>query len=284
MILSSACGTFLHARWRSYEAITKGIRKMITVGVDVGAKKVKVVILKDNKIVARGSGLMEMDREKSVRDAFEGTLNTNGIKEKDVDYIMATGAGAKSAVFAAKDTTLVTSIARGVRAVDPTITTIIDIGANDAMAIKCDRAGKVVDFAVNEKCAAGAGSFVEAMARAMEVSLEDFVKASLKSTKSIPINAQCVIFAESEVVSLIHEETGRNDICRAVHDAMAGRISSMARRVRIEAPVTVTGGVAHNEGMLDSLKKELALDFVPMEDPEYIAAFGAALLAGDSLK
>ncbi|MDX9786272.1 MAG: acyl-CoA dehydratase activase [Desulfobacterales bacterium] len=257
---------------------------MITVGVDVGAKKVKVVVLKDNQIVAKGSGLMEMDREKSIRDAFEDTLKTNGFKEKEIDYILATGAGAKSAVFAAKDTTLVTSIARGVHAIDPSIITIIDIGANDAMAIKCDGTGKVVDFAVNEKCAAGAGSFVEAMARAMEVSLEDFVTASLQSTKSIPINAQCVIFAESEVVSLIHEETARNDICRAVHDAMAGRISSMARRVRVEAPVTVTGGVAYNEGMLDSLKKELGMDFVRMENPEYIAAYGAALLAVDTLQ
>lgn len=257
---------------------------MYTVGIDVGAKNVKIAVLKNGESIGMFSALMEMDREKSIRDAFNSALSRAGIKETDIDYIIATGAGAKSVSFAAGDSTLVTCISRGVRALDPSTRTIIDIGANDAIAIKCDDTGKVVDFAVNEKCAAGAGSFVEAMARAMEVSLEDFVKSSMLSTKAIPINAQCVIFAESEVVSLIHEETARNDICRAVHDAMAGRIASMARRVRIVPPVAVVGGASYNEGLLDSLKNELSMDFISIGNAEYVGAYGAALMAGDMCK
>lgn len=256
---------------------------MITVGIDVGAKNVKIVILKENEVVATGSALMEMDREKSVREVYEATLHKAGFREKEIDYIMVGGAGAKSVPFATNDTTQVTCIARGVHAANPAIKTIIDIGANDSIAVKINETGKVIDFAANEKCAAGAGSFVEAMARAMEVSLKDFEKYSLMSTKSIPINAQCVIFAESEVVSLVHEETDRNDICRAVHDAMAQRIASMARRVRIESPVAVVGGASYNRGLLESLKNELGEDFVTIQNPEYVGAYGAALLGAENL-
>lgn len=253
---------------------------MFKAGIDVGAKNVKVVILKDDEIIARGINVLEMDREKSIRDVFESTLKKCGIEESALDGIVATGGGAESVTFATDSSTLVSCIARGVQLQDPSIRSIIDIGANDAMTIKMDENGKVVDFAVNEKCAAGAGSFVEAMARAMEVSLDEFIELSLKSDKTIPINAQCVIFAESEVVSLIHEDTDRNDICRAVHDAMAGRIASMARRVRLEAPVAVTGGASYNRGMLDSLKNELNEDLVGVDNAEYVAAYGAALLNG----
>jgi len=252
---------------------------MITAGIDVGAKNVKVIILKDDDVLGKSRGLMEMDRKKSVRDAFEICLAESGVKEKDIEYIVSTGAGSKTIDFAQKDSTMVTCDATGIAKLKPSVRTVIDIGANEARAIRCDETGKVSDFAVNEKCAAGSGAFVEAMARAMEVSLDEFVDLSMKAEKTIPINAQCAIFAESEVVSLVHEETARPDICRSVHDAMAQRIASMARRVRVEKDVAVVGGVALNKGMLDSLKRELKTDFVTVDDPEYVGALGAAVLA-----
>ncbi|MDY6973336.1 MAG: acyl-CoA dehydratase activase [Thermodesulfobacteriota bacterium] len=254
---------------------------MITAGIDVGAKNLKVVLLKDNNVIGKSTVLMEMDRKKSINEGLDACLADAGIRKEDVDYFVATGAGEKSVNFAQKGITTVTCDAKGVTALNPSVRTVIDIGANEARAIKCDGAGKVTDFAVNEKCAAGSGAFVEAMARAMEVPLEEFVELSLKSEKSTPINAQCAIFAESEVVSLVHEETDRNDICRAVHDAMAGRIASMAKRVRIEEAVAVIGGVAYNKGMLASLKRELNVDFFIADDPEYVGAFGAALLGAE---
>lgn len=247
----------------------------------MGAKNVKVLLLKDDNIIGKDLGMMELDRKASIMKAFDSCLANTGISEKDIDYIVATGAGSNIVDFAQSHSTVVTCDAHGITKLEPSVRTVIDIGANEARAIKCDQAGKVKDFALNEKCAAGSGAFVEAMARAMEVSLEEFMDLSLKSTKAIPINAQCAIFAESEVVSLVHEETDRNDICRAVHDAMAGRIASMARRVRVEKEVAIIGGVAFNRGMIDSLKRELDTDFIIVEEPEYVGALGAALLAAE---
>ena len=252
---------------------------MITVGIDVGAKNVKIVLLKDGQVAAKFKSIMEMDRKKSIRDAFDSCLSDGGVAESDIDSIVATGAGQKSAVFAHKGVTVVTADAAGIAKLDPSVRTVLDVGANEARAIRIDETGKVIDFAINEKCAAGSGAFVEAMARAMEVSLDEFIDLSLQSTKVIPINAQCAIFAESEVVSLIHEETDRNDICRAVHDAMTGRIASMAKRVRIEAPVAFIGGVAYNRAMVDALGKDLETNLVVVDSPEYVGAYGAAQLA-----
>jgi benzoyl-CoA reductase subunit D len=172
--------------------------------------------------------------------------------------------------------------ARGARHLVPEARTIIDVGAEEARAIRLDDRGKVVDFAVNEKCAAGAGAFVEAMSRALEVGLEEFGRISLDSTESIPMNAQCTVFAESEVVSLIHANTEQKDIARAVHDAMAGRVSAMARRAGLEAPVVVGGGVAKNVGFVRSLEDALGVSPLRvLPDPEFVGALGAALVAWD---
>lgn len=255
---------------------------MITAGIDVGAKNAKVIILKDGDVIGKSIGIMEMDRKKSVRDAFESCLSDSGIEEKNIEYIVSTGSGSKVIDFAQKDYTMVTCDGVGIARLRPSVRTVIDIGANEARAVRCDETGKVSDFALNEKCAAGSGAFVEAMARAMEVPMDEFVELSMQSEKAIPINAQCAIFAESEVVSLVHEETARPDICRAVHDAMAQRIASMARRVRVEKDVAVIGGVALNKGMIESLKRELNIDFVIVEDPEYVGALGAAVLAANA--
>jgi benzoyl-CoA reductase subunit D len=155
------------------------------------------------------------------------------------------------------------------------------VGAEEGRAIKCDEQGKVQDFAINEKCAAGAGSFTEAMARALEVPLDDFGKISLQSSKTIPMNAQCAVFAESEVVSLVHSKTPKADIARAVHDAIASRIVSMVRRVGINKDVALVGGVSNNPGFVDSLNRALEVEVIVPKDAEYIGALGAALVAGE---
>ena len=139
--------------------------------------------------------------------------------------------------------------------------------------------GKVKDFVINERCAAGAGTFVETMARALEIEVEDMGSMSLKSTKTIPMNAQCAVFAESEVVSLIHSRVAKEDIARAIHDAMAGRIASMVLRVGVEKDVVLIGGVALNSGFLPPLQSELNTKLTVPEFPEYVGALGAALIA-----
>jgi benzoyl-CoA reductase subunit D len=252
---------------------------MITVGIDMGSKTVKTLVLKDGEILGKTTESMELDRLKSAMAGYKSALEAAGVYPNDVDKIVATGIGRKVVDWAHKGTTVVGCDARGAVELFPSAKMVIDIGANEARAIKCDETGKVIDFAVNEKCAAGSGAFVESMARAMQLSLEDFAKLSLESDKSISINAQCVIFAESEVVSLVHDETDREDICRAVHDAIASRIASMARRVRLEDNVALIGGAAYNIGLIGSLERELKVTFSVPEAPEYVGALGAALIA-----
>jgi len=160
---------------------------------------------------------------------------------------------------------------------------VVDVGADEARAIKLGDGGKVVDFAINEKCAAGAGAFVEAMSRALEMPLAEFAEASLESTQTIPMNAQCTVFAESEVVSLIHANTRPADIARAVHDAMASRVSTMVRRIGVEDPVVLGGGAALNVGFVKALSEALGGVHVHvLTDAEYLGAHGAALMAWEA--
>ena len=260
---------------------------MTTIGIDLGAKNTKVVILREGEIIATASTLSGFDQKASADEAINKALAKAGIGLGEVDYITATGAGMDAITFASETVTEISANARGISAVYPSVRTVIDVGAEEGRAIRLNETGKVVDFGINEKCAAGAGAFTEAMARALEVELEKMGELSLKATKAVPMNAQCTIFAESEVVSLIHQKTPKPDIIRAVHDAIADRITSMARRVGIEREVALVGGVANNIGFVDSMTRNLGYDLlVPNEPvvPEFVSAYGAALLAQDKVK
>jgi benzoyl-CoA reductase subunit D len=254
---------------------------MITAGVDMGAKYIKVLLLKDGKAIVKTRETAGFEPLEAAEKAFDNALSQVGLSKDDVNYVYATGAG-RSAVPFAKDTvTEVSASARGVIFSHPSVRTVIEVGAEEGRAVKCDEKGKVIDFAINEKCAAGAGSFTEAMARALEVPLEEFGKISLQSSKSIPMNAQCAVFAESEVVSLVHAKTPKTDIARAVHDAIASRIVSMVRRVGINEDIALVGGVSYNPGFVDSLNRGLEVKVIVPKDAEFVGALGAALIAGE---
>jgi len=161
----------------------------------------------------------------------------------------------------------------------PSARTVIDIGAEEARAVRCDEKGTMLDFVVNERCAAGAGTFIEAMARALEVKLEEMGPLSLKAERASPINATCVIFGESDVITLIHRQESKPEIARAIFDAMADRISSMVHRLGINPNVVLIGGVAKDVGFVASLKRKLGTDLLIPENPEFAGALGAALNA-----
>jgi benzoyl-CoA reductase subunit D len=192
--------------------------------------------------------------------------------------------GAKAVNFATADVSDIRAAARGASYFMPSARTVIDVGAEEARGIRVDETGRVLDFAINEKCAAGTGAFIEAISRALEIPLEEMGALSLESKIEIPLNAQCVVFAESEVVSLIHAKTPKQDIVRAVHDAIASRIGSTVRRVGIENDVVLVGGMAHNPGFLNSLKRSLKTEITVPEDPDYVGATGAALEAAQKEK
>lgn len=256
---------------------------MIIAGIDVGAKNVHVVLLKDGEPIARVVVPSGFDHEESATRGLAEAARSADIDTQDVRAIAATGAGRKSLSSAAQRPTEVAADGKGASHLYPGARTVVDVGADEARAIRLSPEGKVLDFAINEKCAAGAGAFVEAMSRALDMPLQEFARVSLESTQSIPMNAQCTVFAESEVVSLIHANTASADIARSVHDAMASRVSAMVRRVGIDEPVVLGGGTALNVGFVSSLSTALGgVEVNVLSDAEYLGAHGAALIAWEA--
>ena len=249
---------------------------MIVAGIDVGGKNVHIVIKKDGQIVGKGVAPAGMKKAETVEQLYNEVLKKAGLTRKDVERVVATGSAAKRVAFANGAIPDATADARGVIKLIPTARTIIDVGGEEGRAIKVSPEGKVLDFAINEKCAAGTGTFVDTMARALEMPIEEMAKIALNSDQSISMNAQCAVFGESEVVSLIHQKTSKQNIARAVLDAIAGRVGSVARIVGIEKDVVMVGGVAKNIGFVDSLKKNLEMSVTVPDDPDYIGALGAA--------
>ncbi len=252
---------------------------MTTAGIDMGAQAVKVVILSDGKVLGRSMVPTGFEPLEAAQKALDEAIKEAGISREDIDRIVSTGAGRKTVTFADNNITEVTADAKGTIWLQPSVRTIVDIGAEEARGISCDSAGKVLDFAKNDKCAAGSGAFVESMARALEINVPEMIELSLKSTQDAPINATCAVFAESEVVSLIHSKIEKTDIAHAVHDAIASRVSSMVRRIPIENDVALVGGVANNAAIVDVMKKHLGVDIVVPENPQFVSALGAALSA-----
>jgi benzoyl-CoA reductase subunit D len=255
---------------------------MIIAGIDCGAKNTRTVILGDGKILGKGIALTGFDQAAAVRASLEEALKNAGIDRKQVEKIAGTGAGMEEIEGADLKVNEVKATARAAIFFFPSARTVADVGAEKGRAVKLDAGGRVGDFAINEKCAAGAGAFIEAMARALEVALEEIGPMALKSDRQIPMNAQCAIFAESEVVGLIHAKTSKADISRAIHDAMASRIASMIRRIGVNEDVVMIGGVALNPGFVESLRRELGIEKVLIpEDPAFASAVGAALVLRD---
>lgn len=266
---------------------------MYTAGIDMGARSVKVVFLEELRVEGapqlkwgvKKTHIMfpeDLDMDVAAEKAYTEALQLAGLAREAIGRVVATGAGRKQVKFAQDNVTEVSAGARGAVFMHPSARTVIDVGAEEGRGIKAAPDGKVVDFAGNEKCAAGAGAFAESMSRALQLSLKDFGEASLRSDKTIPMNAQCTVFAESEVVSLIHANTPKEDIAKAVLDAVASRVCAMARRVGIEEDVVLIGGMVHNPGFVKSLQGALGVDKVLLPDlPEYVGALGAALIAAE---
>lgn len=257
---------------------------MITIGIDLGTQRVQVIVLKDNTIASRAQTQSGFDPTKAAEQAVDEALKQVNLKLSDVTCFAATGSAMDMAPYSASTVSMMGADAKAGIFLFPKARTIIDVGAEEARAVKCDMRGVMVDFVVNERCAAGAGAFIEAMARALEVKLEDMGPLALKAERASPINASCVIFGESDVVSLIHRQESKPEIARAVYDAMADRISSMVHRLGINPDIVLVGGVAKDVGFVASLKRKLGVNLMIPEYPEYAGALGAAITAATRAK
>lgn len=252
---------------------------MITVGIDVGSISAKAAVIKDNKIVGSRVILTGYNARNAGEMVLSELLGELGMRRDQVDGIVATGYGRNSVDFADKAVTEITCHAVGAHFQDPAVRCVIDIGGQDSKAIALDNKGRVKDFAMNDKCAAGTGRFLEVMARALEVDLDAFGDLSLKADRPAPISSLCTVFAESEVISLIARGEPRENIIAGIHESIGSRVISMAKRVGIVNPVMMTGGVAKNIGVVRALEAKSGLTMRVSTNAQVNGAIGAALIA-----
>jgi predicted CoA-substrate-specific enzyme activase len=252
---------------------------MVTVGVDVGSISTKAAVFKNGELIATEIISTGYNAETAGREVFETLLSRCEISPSDAAAVIATGYGRNSVDFADKAVTEITCHAAGAHYLNPEIRSVIDIGGQDSKAIVIDGNGSVRDFAMNDKCAAGTGRFLEVMARALGLDLENFGEWSLRADRPASISSLCTVFAESEVISLIAKGEKRENIIAGIHEAIATRVVSMAKRIGVTAPVMMTGGVAKNVGVTDALEKKLGLSMDVSENAQLTGAIGAALIA-----
>jgi predicted CoA-substrate-specific enzyme activase len=254
---------------------------MIFAGCDIGSTTAKAVILEERTVRAAAVIPARLDPAESAREVLDRCLQKAGLRLNEVQRIVGTGYGQQQIAFATRCESEITCQARGAFFHHPSARTLIDIGGQDAKVIKMDARGKVVHYSYNDKCASGTGRFLEIMAEALGVGLAEMGAAGRTCVERLSISNQCVIFAETEVVSLINEEKAVGDILNALFRAMAHRVAAQVRTLTVEADVLLTGGVAKNIGLFEALGQSLgvALQTPSQMDPQLNGALGAALLA-----
>lgn len=253
---------------------------MLFSGVDVGSLSTEVVIIDDRRhVLSSVMTLTGSSSRNAARRCWEEALAKCGAGESDVTCVIATGYGRKQVPFAKKAVTEITCHARGASHLHGGTRTIIDIGGQDTKVIKVDGEGRVQNFLMNDKCAAGTGRFLEVMSRALEVSLDEMGPLSLVARKGLSISSMCTVFAESEVVSLVAEGNAVPDILWGLHDSVALRTAALLDQIGREPDIFMSGGVARNQGVVEALEKRLGEKLHVPGDPQIVGALGAALLA-----
>lgn len=255
-------------------------KNAVFAGIDVGSLTAKCVVINDEGILSYSIINTGANPQKAGETVFDKVLHKAGCRREEVRHIVGTGYGRVSLSFVDRTITELTCHAKGVRYLNPGVMTVIDIGGQDSKVIKLNRDGSMSDFAMNDRCAAGTGRFLEVMARALEIDLEELGRISLCSRKPCLINSTCTVFAESEVISLLALGKKKEDIAAGLHLGIAKRVGNMAKRLVIEESVGFVGGVAKNRGLLKALEDFLEVRFAAIgEDPQITGALGAAVLA-----
>ncbi|MDD6217529.1 MAG: acyl-CoA dehydratase activase [Roseburia sp.] len=252
-------------------------------GCDSGSTYTKCVILNETgKMVSDVTLRSRINSILSAQDALnQAVAKVDGLeKPEDLDYLVGTGYGRNKVPFADENISEISCHAMGVHVADPDVKAIIDIGGQDVKGIAVDDDGTVLNFAMNDKCAAGTGRFFETMAKAFEMELPEFSKLSLNAKNVIPITAQCTVFAESEVISLVGEGKPMDEIAAGIELSVAKRCFVMAKKAGAVENITLTGGCAKNDGLKAAIEKVLKLNVIELPiDPQLMGALGAAEFA-----
>ncbi len=258
---------------------------MITAGIDAGSRTIKVVLYDSEaaQVLARGMAEQGVDQAHLTQALFDRTLKEAGLRRERLAVIVATGYGRQALRFAHTTITEITCHARGVRHLAPEARTIIEMGGQDSKVIRLEEGGQVRDFAMNDRCAAGTGRFLEVLASRLGVSFAELGELSFRSRQPAAISSTCVVFAETEIVGLLAEGTPRADIAAGVQTAVVTRVAAMVG-APIEPPVYFTGGVALQAGMVEALHQVLACPIHVAPQPQFTGALGAAILAARQVR
>lgn len=256
---------------------------MIVGGIDVGSLSTKSLILRDGQTICGWhiilTGPIPVESAYEVMDL---TLRKSNLSFKDLDYVVSTGYGRVNVPFAKASFTEISCQARGCNWLFPSVRTILDVGGQDCKAIKCDENGNVVDFAMNDKCAAGTGRYLERVAKIVNLPLDQIGTFSLQSvTEPVSINSTCVVFAEADIIKAIRSGKHINDVLAGAMDAIVNRIIALLERVRVDGDLCISGGVAKNIGIVSRLEQIFKLKALIAPEPQIVGALGAAIIAMD---
>jgi predicted CoA-substrate-specific enzyme activase len=254
-------------------------------GVDVGSTQTKAIVVDEKRRIV-GRALIDTGANvvTAAEKAFLAAIAHAGIGEEAVGYVVGTGYGRYKVTFGDTQITEISCHARGAVHMFPKTRTVIDMGGQDTKAIRVSPSGEVVDFCMNDKCAAGTGRFLQAAAVALEIPLPDLGPTALRAEKAVAISTTCTVFAESEVLSWLGKGKKIEDILLGVHRSIGTRSMALLRRVGIEEEITFTGGVTKNRGMVQVLNEMLGAQVNVGDDSHFMGALGAALFAMDRIK
>lgn len=253
--------------------------------MDVGSVSSQGVVITDTDLFAFSTVRTGVNSPESAVKAMNAALDGTGMQLSDIGYIVGTGYGRVNVPFANRTITEITCHARGAHFLNPSVRTILDMGGQDCKVIRCDEQGRVVQFMMNDKCAAGTGRGIEAIADLLEIPIEEVGPMSLTVEKEPPpISSTCAIFAKSEVIGLLRRGWSKPEVIAAYCSALAHRVSVFVQRLGVKKEFAITGGIAKNIGVVTRIEKELGVKAVEIKpDPQIVGALGAALFARDLL-
>ena len=252
---------------------------MYYAGIDIGSNMTKVVILdQSGRVASSVKGPTGPEHRQLAYEVMIAALDQAGLSLDGVQYVVATGYGRLNVPFADRQITELTCHATGIHSLFPQVRTAIDIGGQDAKCMKI-KGGRLRTFLMNDKCAAGTGRFLEIIAETLGLKLEDLSNIALKSAQKVQISNLCTIFAQQEVAAALSEGIRLEDILAGLNQALVSRVASLAKRLRVEPEVVMTGGVAKNRAIVKAMEENLSCDIRVPEDPFLTGALGAALLA-----
>ncbi len=254
---------------------------MIVAGCDIGSLTAKAVIMENEKILSSAVMRALTRPSDSANAVMRRALEDAGLAMDKIGHVVGTGYGREQVPFVDQVESEISCHAKAAWHVMPSVRMVIDIGGQDAKATRMDADGKVVRYIYNDKCASGTGRFLEIMAEALEIPLEKMGEIGARSSEKLRISSQCVIFAETEVISLVNEGKEISDIIHALHQALAKRVAALAKSIEVEKDVVMTGGVAKNFGVFSALSEALNVEMRSLDgvDPQIVGALGAALYA-----